>query len=147
MTPTPIDILLVEDNPADVRLTQEVMSGSQVPHRLHVARDGMEAMDFLHRRGRHKGACRPHLVLLDLNMPRKGGLEVLAEAKADPVLRSVPIVVLTTSGEEEDVAAAYSRHANCYVAKPMGLEGFTVALRKIEDFWLSLARLPPEVGS
>jgi CheY-like chemotaxis protein len=138
-----IDILLVEDNAADVRLTQEALRDAKIANRLSVVGDGVAALDYLHRRGSHAGATRPDLILLDLNLPRKDGREVLAEIKAHPELRRIPVVVLTTSRDEEDVLRSYDLHANCYVTKPVGLEQFLQVVRAIDDFWLAVVRLPP----
>jgi CheY-like chemotaxis protein len=138
-----IDILLVEDNAADVRLTQEALRDAKIANRLSVVGDGVAALDVLHRRGSHTGATRPDLILLDLNLPRKDGREVLAEIKAHPELRRIPVVVLTTSRDEEDVLRSYDLHANCYVTKPVGLEQFLQVVRAIDDFWLAVVRLPP----
>ena len=138
----PIEILLVEDNPADVRLTVEALRSAMVPNRLQVAGDGVEALARLRRQGVHGGATRPHIVLLDLNLPRKNGREVLAEMKADPDLARIPVVVLTTSQSDEDVAATYALHANSYVVKPVEFSRFTEVMRAIEAFWLEVATLP-----
>ncbi len=142
MTPRPIEILLVEDNPADVRLTQEVMKETKVLNRMHVVSDGAEALDFLHRRGAHAGAVRPDVVLLDLNLPRKDGRQVLAEVKADEDLRTIPIVILTVSTAEEDVLRSYQLCANCYITKPIDLEQFSKVVKSVEEFWLTIVRLP-----
>ncbi len=144
MSPEPqaLCILLVEDSPADIRLTEEALSDSPIVDTLHVARDGEEAMDFLRQRGAHADAPRPDLVLLDLNLPRKDGREVLEELKGDPELRRIPIVVLTTSDAEEDVLASYELHANAYVRKPVDFEQFVAAIRAIDDFFISVVRLP-----
>jgi chemotaxis family two-component system response regulator Rcp1 len=139
MSATLARILLVEDNLADVRLTREILGLAGVSGELTVARDGVEALAAL----RAPGAALPALVLLDLNLPRKSGLEVLAEIKADPVLRSVPVVVLTTSRAESDVVRAYELHANAYVAKPLGLAGLSETLGAFAAFWLRTATLPP----
>jgi CheY-like chemotaxis protein len=139
-TAAPVRILLVEDNLADVRLTREVLRIAEVPGELDVARDGVEALERL----RSPGAARPDLVLLDLNLPRKSGLEVLAEIKSDPALRSVPVVVLSTSRAESDVRRAYDLHANAYLAKPLSLRGFSETLGAFAAFWLRAATLPPE---
>jgi two-component system, chemotaxis family, response regulator Rcp1 len=138
----PIEILLVEDNPADVVLTEAVLAEAKVANRLWVARDGKEAMEFLRREARHPQSPRPDLVLLDLNLPRKGGLEVLAEMKADPALRAIPVVVLTTSSAERDVLAAYDQHVNAYITKPVDLDQFVAVVRAVDDFWLAVVRLP-----
>ena len=142
-TSRPIEILLVEDNPGDVRLTIEALKEGRVRNRLSVARDGVEALAFLRRQGPHAQAPRPDLILLDLNLPRKDGREVLAEIKDDAVLRRIPVVVLTTSKAEEDVLRTYDLHANCYITKPVDLEQFIMVVRSIDDFWLSVVRLPP----
>lgn len=135
----PIEILLVEDNPGDVRLTQEGLHHARVRSRLHVVTDGEEAMAFL--RGPQ---VRPDLILLDLNLPRKDGREVLQEIKSDPVLRRIPVVVLSTSAEQADIAHAYDHHANCYVTKPLDLDGFLAAVRAVEEFWLGTVKLPTQ---
>lgn len=140
--PRPLEILLVDDNPADVRLTVEALKEGAPQYHLHVARDGVEALAFLRREGSFAEAPRPDLVLLDLNMPRKSGREVLADAKGDPALRSIPIVVLTTSKAEEDVLRSYDLHANCYITKPVGLDDFVGVLRQVEGFWSHVVRLP-----
>lgn len=139
-----IEILLVEDNSADVRLTQEALFEGKVKNRLSVARDGVEAIQFLRREGPYANAPRPDLILLDLNLPRKDGREVLAEIKADPDLRVIPVVVLTTSSAELDVLKSYALHANCYITKPVDLEQFVTVVKSIDDFWLTVVRLPPE---
>jgi len=140
--PKPIEILLVEDSPGDVRLTREALREGKVSNQVHVADDGVEAMAFLRREGPYADAPRPDLVLLDLNMPRMDGREVLAEMKADDALRSIPVVILTTSAAEEDVVKSYDLHANCYVTKPVDLDQFMRVVQSIEDFWLTLVRLP-----
>jgi two-component system, chemotaxis family, response regulator Rcp1 len=139
-----IEILLVEDNPADVRLTQEALREGKVHNNLHIARDGIEALEFLRRQGRHAGAARPDLVLLDLNLPRKDGREVLAEIKADDELKTIPVVVLTTSSAEADILRTYKLHANCFITKPVDLEQFVAVVKSIDDFWLTVVRLPKE---
>ncbi|EPX60231.1 Two-component system response regulator [Cystobacter fuscus DSM 2262] len=138
----PIEILLVEDNPGDVRLTIEALKEGKVSNRLSVARDGVEALAFLRREGAHANAPRPDLILLDLNLPRRDGREVLAEIKADARLRRIPVVVLTTSKAEEDILRTYDLHANCYINKPVDLDQFISVVRSIDDFWLSVVRLP-----
>ena len=140
-----LDILLVEDNPADVRLTQEACHEGKILNNLMVARDGVEAMDFLHRRGKYAGAVRPDLILLDLNLPRKDGREVLAEIKSDPALMRIPVVVLTTSRAEMDIIKSYNLHANCYVVKPVDLDQFVNVVKSIDNFWLTAVTLPSEV--
>ncbi|HXE56359.1 MAG TPA: response regulator [Gemmatimonadales bacterium] len=139
-----LQILLVEDNPADVRLIEEAVRDAEIPGRIHAVRDGEEALDFLFRRGAHAQAVRPDLVLLDLNLPRKDGYAVLEKLKADPRLRRIPVVVLTTSASESDIRRAYDLHANAYVTKPVSLDRFLHIVRSIEDFWGSIAKLPPE---
>jgi chemotaxis family two-component system response regulator Rcp1 len=143
----PIEILLVEDNAGDVRLTREALKDAKVITSLHVARDGEEAMEFLYRKGKYVGAPRPDLVLLDLNLPRKDGREVLAEIKADEDLKRIPVVILTTSKSEEDVLKSYNLHANCYVTKPLDLDRFIGVVRAIEDFWFTVVKLPDEGGT
>lgn len=143
----PVEILLVEDNAADVRLTVEALREGKVRNNLNVVRDGVEALEYLRRSGKHEGAPRPDLVLLDLNLPRKDGREVLAEIKADPDLRQIPIVVLTTSSAERDIVASYTLHANCFITKPVDLHQFFEVVRSIDEFWLSIVRLPPLDGS
>ena len=138
----PIEILLVEDNPGDVRLTIEGLNEGKVRNNLHVVRDGVEALAFLRRQGAFNNVPRPDLILLDLNLPRMDGREVLAEVKADPALKTIPVVVLTTSRAEQDVLQSYELQANCYITKPVDLEQFITVVRSIEDFWLSIVRLP-----
>jgi chemotaxis family two-component system response regulator Rcp1 len=138
----PLDILLVEDNPADVRLTREAFHEGKILNHLIVARDGVEAMEFLRRRGQYAGAAKPDLILLDLNLPRKDGREVLAEIKSDPALMRIPVVVLTTSKAEMDIIKSYNLHANCYVTKPVDLEQFIVVVKSIDMFWLTVVTLP-----
>ncbi len=137
-----IEVLLVEDNPGDVRLTMEAMRESKVIVNLSVAPDGEEALAFLRRLGPHLGAPRPDLILLDLNLPRKDGREVLAEIKADADLRRIPVVVLTTSRAEEDILRTYDLHANCFITKPVDLDQFITVVASISDFWFSVVRLP-----
>ena len=138
----PIEILLVEDNPGDVRLTREALRENKVNNNLHVAVDGAEALDFLFRRGKYVDALHPDLVLLDLNLPKKNGREVLAEVKADPLLRRIPVVILTTSDAEQDILASYDLHANCYITKPVDLDRFIEVVKSIEGFWLCVVKLP-----
>jgi CheY-like chemotaxis protein len=138
-----VQILLVEDNPGDVRLTREALAEGKVNNKLSVVQDGVEAMEFLRREGRFGDARRPDLILLDLNLPRKDGREVLEELKADPDLHLIPVVVLTTSKAEEDILRSYDLHANCYITKPVDLEQFISVVRSIEDFWLTVVKLPP----
>lgn len=139
-----IEILLVEDNPGDVRLTREALRESKLHNNLRVAVDGVDALAYLRGEGAHAGAPRPDLILLDLNLPRKDGREVLAEIKADEHLRSIPVVVLTTSRAEQDVLQSYHLHANCYVTKPVDLEQFITVVKSIEGFWFSIVTLPSE---
>ena len=138
----PIEILLVEDNPGDVRLTKEALKEGKVYSNLHTVKDGVEAMEFLRRQGKYKDAPRPDIILLDLNLPRKDGREVLEEIKSDELLKRIPVVVLTTSKAEEDVLRTYNLHANCYVTKPVDLEKFIVVVKSIDAFWLTVVTLP-----
>jgi len=138
-----IELLLVEDNPGDVRLTIEALKEGRVINQLTVVQDGEEAIAFLRRQGRYAGAVRPDLILLDLNLPRKGGLEVLAEIKEDPDLKQIPVVVLTTSQAEQDILRTYQLHANCYIVKPVDLNQFMNVVQAIKSFWLALVMLPP----
>lgn len=142
-TGEPIEILLIEDNPGDVLLTREALKDGKVLHHLQVAQDGVEALALLRRQGPYATAARPDLILLDLNLPKKDGREVLAEIKFDDVLKRIPVVVLTTSEAEQDIVRSYDLHANCYITKPVDLEQFITIVRTIEDFWLSVVRLPP----
>jgi two-component system, chemotaxis family, response regulator Rcp1 len=137
-----IEILLVEDNPGDARLTIEAMREAKMSNRIHVVEDGVEAMQFLRREGRFGDAPRPDLILLDLNLPKKDGRAVLAEVKADPALKRIPVVVLTTSRAEEDVLRAYDLHANCYITKPVDLAQFMKIVAQIEEFWIKVVVLP-----
>lgn len=139
-----IEILLVEDNPGDLRLTREALKDAKVANTLHVVEDGVLALDFLHRRPPFEDVPRPDLILLDLNLPRKNGREVLAEIKADERFRAIPVVILTTSQAEEDILRAYNLHANCYITKPVDFTQFTTIVRTIEDFWLTIVTLPPK---
>jgi len=139
----PIEILLVEDNAADVRLTREAFDDAKVLNNLNVVGDGVEAMGYLRREGKYADATRPDLILLDLNMPRKDGREVLAEVKADPDLMRIPVVILTVSKAEEDVLKSYNLHANCYISKPVNLAQFLKVVESIESFWLTIVELPP----
>lgn len=138
----PIEILLVEDNPGDIRLTVEVLKDAKVCNRLSVATDGLEALQFLRREGKHGEAPRPDLILLDLNLPRRDGRELLADIKDDPELRSIPVVVLTTSHAEQDILKSYELHANCYITKPVDLDQFARVVQSIEEFWFSIVKLP-----
>ena len=139
-----IEILLVEDNPGDVRLTREALVESKLRNTLWVAGDGVDAMAFLRKEGAYRHAPTPDLILLDLNLPRKDGREVLADVKSDPRLRHIPVVILTTSSAEEDVLRTYDLHANCYILKPVALNEFLKVVRAIENFWLEVVVLPPE---
>lgn len=140
----PIEILLVEDNPADVRLTQEALKDGKLLNTLSVVGDGVEAIAFLRRQGKYADAPRPDLILLDLNLPKKDGREVLAEIKTDETLKSIPVVVLTVSKAEEDILKTYKLHANCYITKPVDLDQFISVTQSIEDFWFSIVKLPPK---
>jgi CheY-like chemotaxis protein len=143
-TSRPVEILLVEDNPGDVRLTREALKEGKIRNNLNVASDGVEAMRYLRREGEHAEATRPDLILLDLNLPKMDGREVLQAVKADPALRQIPVVVLTSSAAEQDIVRAYDLHANCYVSKPVDLDQFIHVVKSIEDFWFSIVKLPPE---
>ena len=138
----PVEILLVEDNPGDVRLTIEALREGKVHNNLNVAEDGEEALAFLRREGSYARAPRPDLILLDLNLPRKDGREVLAEIKADPRLKTIPVVILTTSKADQDIVRSYELNANCYVTKPVDLEQFITVVQSIENFWLTIVTLP-----
>jgi len=140
----PIEILLVEDNPGDIRLTREALRDGKIYNNLYVVRDGVEAMSFLRKTGQYTCAPRPDLILLDLNLPRKNGHEVLAEVKTDENLRRIPVVILTTSQAEEDIIKTYDLHVNCYITKPVDLDQFVKIVKSIEDFWLTIVRLPAE---
>ena len=142
MNTAPIQILLVEDSPGDVRLTQEVLRDATIANNLHVAVDGEQAMQFVRREGEYSGKPRPDLVLLDLNLPRKDGREVLEEMKADMDLRRIPVIVLTTSSAEADILRSYESHVNAYVQKPIDLQEFIDVVRSFEQFWLSIVKLP-----
>ncbi|MFC4427862.1 response regulator [Deinococcus navajonensis] len=138
----PIDILLVEDNPADILLTEEAFEEAHFEHRLHVAKDGVEALSFLRREGPHAGAPRPDVILMDLNMPRMGGLEVLDILKEDEALRSIPVIVLTTSRAENDIWRSYNLHANAYIPKPVSVSEFVDVIRSFGNFWFTKVALP-----
>ena len=138
----PVEILLVEDNPADVRLTKEALKEGKVYSNLHWAKDGVEALEFLRRQGKHTAAPRPDIVLLDLNLPKKDGRQVLHDIKNDENLKRIPVVILTTSKAEEDVLKSYNLHANCYVTKPVDLEKFIIVVKSIDMFWLTVVTLP-----
>ena len=139
-----IEILLVEDSPTDVLLTREALTEAKMLNTLHVVEDGVQAMDYLYRRGKYVNASHPDLIILDLNLPIKNGREVLAEIKADEKLKKIPVVVLTTSSAEEDIVKAYNLHANCYVVKPMDFDSFTQIVKDIGHFWFSVVTIPPE---
>lgn len=141
---SPIDILLVEDNPGDARLAQEALKDAKVRNNLYMVRDGVEALEFLRRQGKHTDAIHPDLILLDLNLPKKDGREVLAEIKTDADLKRIPVVVLTVSKAEEDILKSYNLHANCYITKPINLDRFLDVVRAIEHFWLTIVKLPPD---
>ncbi|HXG31271.1 MAG TPA: response regulator [Thermodesulfobacteriota bacterium] len=140
----PIEILLVEDNPGDARLAQEALKEGKMNNNISVVRDGVEALAFLRQEGKYAEAPRPDIILLDLNLPKKDGREVLAEIKEDPDLKRIPIVVLTTSEAEQDILKAYNLHANCYITKPVDLDQFITVVKSIEDFWLTIVKLPTE---
>ena len=139
----PIEILMVEDNPGDVRLTVEALREGKVRNNFHTVADGVEAMAFLRRQGSYAEAPRPDLILLDLNLPKMNGREVLAEIKEDPELRRIPVVILTVSKAEQDILKSYNLHANCYITKPVDLDQFLTVVKSIEDFWLTIVMLPP----
>jgi chemotaxis family two-component system response regulator Rcp1 len=143
----PIEVLLVEDSPGDVRLTREAFKDAKVLINLHVASDGTEAMAFLRHEGQHANVPRPDLILLDLNLPKKDGREVLEEIKENPTLKSIPVVILTTSASEVDILRSYQLHANCYITKPVDLDGFLKVVKSIDSFWLSTVKLPHEPRS
>jgi two-component system response regulator len=140
-----LNVLLVEDSPGDVRLTREAFHDAKVLVTLHVAEDGIEAMAFLNRQGKYVDAPRPDLLLLDLNLPKKDGRSVLEEIKGDSALKAIPVVILTTSAADEDVLKSYLLHANCYITKPVNLDGFLEVVKSIDHFWLSVVKLPPEM--
>ena len=140
--PQTIQVLLVEDSPGDIRLTQEALKDAKIHINLQVVRDGEQAMSFLMREGEYANAPRPDLILLDLNLPKKDGREVLKEIKESETLKIIPVVILTTSASEADILRSYSLHANCYITKPVTLDGFLTVVRSIEDFWMSVVKLP-----
>ena len=142
-----IEVLLVEDSAGDVRLTREAFKDAKVHINLHVTSDGIEAMAFLRREGEHTNVPRPDLILLDLNLPKKDGREVLEEIKESPNLKSIPVVILTTSASEADILRSYRLHANCYITKPVDLDGFLKVVKSIDSFWLSVVKLPHETRS
>ncbi len=137
-----VEILLVEDNPVDVMIIKEVFHDARVCNNLHVGEDGEEAMDFLYKRGKFSSAPRPEIILLDLNLPRKGGREVLAEIKGDPTLRHIPVIILTTSEDPEDIWSSYELQANCFITKPVDMDQYTKTLECLGEFWFTLVRLP-----
>lgn len=141
---SPIQILVVDDNPGDVRLMLEALREAKVANRVNVAEDGVQAMAFLHRSEPFQNVTHPDLILLDLNLPRKDGREVLSEIKADPDLRRIPVVILTSSEAEQDILKTYNLHANCYITKPLDLEQFITVVKSINDFWFTVVRLPSE---
>jgi CheY-like chemotaxis protein len=143
----PMEVLLVEDSAGDVRLTREALKDAKVHVHLQVASDGIEAMAFLKQEGQHVHAPRPDLILLDLNLPKKDGRQVLEEIKQSPSLKSIPVVILTTSASEADILRSYLLHANCYITKPVDLNGFLDVVKSIDNFWLSIVKLPREMGS
>ena len=143
-TSRPVEILLVEDNPGDVRLMVEALKEGKVLNHLSVAEDGTEALAFLRREGKYTDVAHPDLILLDLNLPKKDGREVLAEIKHDPSLKRIPVVILTTSKAEQDILKSYELHANCYITKPVDLDQFITVVKSIEDFWLTVVKLPQE---
>lgn len=138
----PIDILLVEDNPGDIRLTREALKDAKVDNVLTVVGDGIEALALLHKNGKHATSARPDLIILDLNLPKKDGLELLAEIKSDDELKIIPVIILTTSTSDTDIIKSYDLHANCYIAKPVDLEQFIQVVKSVNDFWLSVVKLP-----
>jgi two-component system, chemotaxis family, response regulator Rcp1 len=143
MNATPVQILLVEDNDGDVFLTMEALKEAKITNVVHVVHDGVEALEFLHREGKYSEAPRPDLILLDLNLPRKDGRQVLAEIKPDHDLRMIPVVVLTSSSAEEDVVKSYNLQANCYIVKPVDFHGLMQVVKSLQQFWLTVVRLPP----
>jgi len=142
-----IDILVVEDNAGDARLIREVLNNDKVFASLHMTKDGVEAMDFLRNKGKYRNSPKPDLIILDLNLPRKDGREVLAEIKNDDKLKHIPIVIMTISQAEEDILKSYNLHANCYITKPIDLNQFIKVVKSIEDFWFSIVKLPPKNNS
>ena len=140
----PIEILLVEDNPADARLAQEALKDSKIRNTLNVVSDGLAAMDFIYRRGKYADAPRPDVIFLDLNLPGKDGREILEEIKSDSSLKAIPVVILTSSAAEEDIVRTYASHANCYVTKPVDFEQFNKVVQSLSDFWFTIVRLPSE---
>jgi len=139
----PVEILLVEDNPGDIRLTKEAMKEAKIINNLNVVEDGVDALAYLRKKGEFKGANRPDLILLDINLPKKNGREVLAEIKQDENLKLIPVVILTVSKAEEDIIKTYELHANCFITKPVDMDQFIKVVKSIEDFWFSIVKLPP----
>lgn len=137
-----VDILLIEDNPGDIRLAKEALKESKISNSLHIVTDGMAALDFLYQKGEYSLAPRPDLILLDLNLPKKDGREILSEIKNDESLKRIPVVILTTSSAEEDVLITYGLHANCYITKPIDFDQFIKVVKSIENFWLTIVKLP-----
>ena len=140
----PIEILLIEDNPGDARLAQEALKESKINNTLNIVSDGLAALDYLYRRGKYADVVRPDIIFLDLNLPGKDGREILEEIKADTDLRAIPVVILTTSAAEEDIARTYAAHANCYVTKPVDFEQFSKVVHSVGDFWFTIVKLPTE---
>jgi len=139
-----VEILLVEDNPADVRLVREALKESKILNNLIVVEDGVEAMDFLRKKGKYASSVRPDLILLDLNLPKKNGREVLAEVKSDEKLKRIPVVIMTVSDDEKDILLTYNAHANCYIKKPLDFDKFSQVVHAIENFWFTIVCLPPD---
>ncbi len=139
-----VEVLLVEDNPGDVRLTREAFREGKIRNNLYVATDGVEGMAFLRREGKFADSPRPDIILLDLNLPKKNGIDVLSEIKSDEELKRIPVVILTTSVAEQDILRSYDHHANCYIVKPVDLEQFLKVIQTIEDFWVTIVKLPPD---
>jgi two-component system, chemotaxis family, response regulator Rcp1 len=146
-TPVPIEVLLVEDSSGDVRLTREAFKDAKVHINLHVAADGVEAMTYLKREGKYADARRPDLILLDLNLPKKDGREVLQEIKDSPTLGIIPVIILTTSASDADILRTYQLHANCYITKPVDLDGFLRVVKSIDNFWVSIVKLPRDANA
>jgi len=144
MVVIPIEILLIEDNPGDVRLTREALREGKIINNLTVVSDGVQALEFLRQNNGHAGAKRPDLILLDLNLPRMDGRELLAQVKEDPDLKCIPVVVISSSSSQVDVLRSYNLHANCYISKPVDLEQFVRVVKSIEDFWMGIVKLPPK---
>ena len=141
---SPIDILIIEDNEGDARLIKEVLSDGKIANLLHNVKDGVQAMEFLRKKGAYANVVKPDLIILDLNLPKKDGREVLSEIKNDPELKKIPVVIMTTSQAEEDILKSYNLHANCYITKPIDLNQFIKVIKSIEEFWFSIVKLPPK---